>query len=58
VTETTQKEGDYDFNIIPTNKINISWDGTHVHVDDEILKIKKEQELKIELLKGALEFYV
>lgn len=58
INRVNGKEGNYDFNIIPTNRVNISWDGTHVHVDDEILKIKKEQELKIELLAGALEFYV
>jgi diacylglycerol kinase (ATP) len=52
------KEEQFDFKTIPAQDITISWNGTHVHVDDEILKIDKEEELKIELLAGALDFYV
>ncbi|MBA2498611.1 MAG: NAD(+)/NADH kinase [Chitinophagaceae bacterium] len=44
------------FQTIKAKSVSISWDGTHVHVDDEILKIEKEAPMKIELLKEALEF--
>jgi len=52
------KEEKFSFKTIKANCVNISWDGTHVHVDDEILKIEKEAPMKVELLKEALEFLV
>ncbi len=52
------KEEKFSFQTIPAKSIKVSWDGTHVHVDDEILKIEKEAPMKVELLKDALEFLV
>lgn len=47
-----------DFTIVRGKKIVIAWDGTHVHVDDEVVKIKKEQAVEIEIKEGLLEFLV
>jgi diacylglycerol kinase (ATP) len=47
-----------DFTTIRAKKIVIAWDGTHVHVDDEVVKIKKTQEVEIEIKEGLLEFLV
>ena len=38
--------------------ITISWDGTHVHADDEVLKIKDKTEVNIEVKPGLLYFLV
>jgi diacylglycerol kinase family enzyme len=51
-------EEDYDFHSITGKNIRISWEGTHVHVDDEVVKLKKSSEVKIELKEGLLEFLV
>jgi diacylglycerol kinase family enzyme len=48
----------YTFYQLKAKDINISWDGTHVHVDDEIVKLEKEEKIKIELREGLLEFLV
>jgi diacylglycerol kinase family enzyme len=48
----------YTFNHVKSKNINISWEGTHVHVDDEIIKIEKGKEIEIELREGLLEFLV
>lgn len=49
-------EASYDFDTIKGKEIDISWDGTHVHADDEVVKINKEEKVKIELRLGLLEF--
>jgi diacylglycerol kinase family enzyme len=41
-----------------SDKISINWDGTHVHIDDEIIKLDDDQNVKIELKEGVLEFLV
>ena len=48
----------YSFQQLKAKNISISWEGTHVHVDDEIVKIEKYHEIEIELRKGLLEFLV
>jgi diacylglycerol kinase family enzyme len=48
----------YDYSTIQAKEVIISWDGTHVHVDDEVLKIKKDMEVKVEMKEGLLEFLV
>lgn len=48
----------FDFTHFRGKNISLSWEGTHMHVDDEIIKIKKEQEVKIELKEGLLQFLV
>jgi diacylglycerol kinase family enzyme len=51
-------ESTYTFHQFKAKEISISWDGTHMHVDDEMIKIDKGVEIKIELRKGLLEFMV
>ncbi|MCU7550671.1 diacylglycerol kinase family protein [Chitinophagaceae bacterium LB-8] len=51
-------EEDYDFHSITGKNIRISWHGTHVHVDDEVVKLKESSEIKIELKQSLLEFLV
>ena len=49
-------EETFAFTGIKGKEINISWEGTHVHVDDELLKIGKSDKIKISLKEGLLEF--
>ncbi len=55
-----RKEGfhSHPFKTIKGKEILISWEGTHVHVDDSTVKIPKLQEVKIEIREGLLEFLV
>jgi diacylglycerol kinase family enzyme len=48
----------YTFHQLKAKKINIRWEGTHVHVDDEIIKINKDEAIDIDLREGLLEFLV
>lgn len=52
------QEVDYDFSGVHARDVKISWDGTHVHVDDEVLKLEKNHKVEIELKEGLLEFLV
>src|SRR4029079_8035884 len=51
-------ESPYTFHQFKAKEITISWEGTHMHVDDEIIKIDKGVEIEIEMRKGLLEFMV
>jgi diacylglycerol kinase (ATP) len=51
------KEEDYAFESIRGKKIEIQWDGRHVHVDDKVFKTKKGKALQIEVKAGVLEFF-
>jgi diacylglycerol kinase (ATP) len=44
------------FNILKAKKLEISWDGTHLHVDDERITLKKPEKIKIVLQEGMMEF--
>lgn len=46
----------YQFYTLKGKRISISWEGTHLHVDDELLKIDKEKTVEIEVKEGALNF--
>lgn len=48
----------YVFHQLKGKNINISWEGTHVHVDDQIIRVKRFEKIGIELRKGLLEFLV
>jgi diacylglycerol kinase family enzyme len=48
----------YTFHQLKAKTITISWEGTHVHVDDEIIKIDKDEKIKMEVRAGLLEFLV
>lgn len=52
------KEEPFDFTHWQGKNITVSWEGTHVHVDDEVIKIKKEQEITVEIKEGLLQFLV
>ena len=52
------KEGEYDFLEVQGKKVAICWDGTHVHVDDEVVKLKKKKEIKVELKENLFRFLV
>ena len=52
------KEETYDFTEIKGKEICISWDGSHVHVDDEVIKLKKNTEITIEMREALLRFLV
>lgn len=49
-------EETYQFHTLKAKKLSISWDGTHVHADDELLKLEKEAKVSIEIKEGALQF--
>jgi diacylglycerol kinase family enzyme len=51
-------ESPYTFHQLKAKEITISWQGSHMHVDDEVIKIEKGVEIEIELRKGLLEFMV
>ena len=51
-------EETFKFTAVKGKEIEISWEGTHVHVDDEIFKIGKADNIKINLKEGLLEFLV
>jgi diacylglycerol kinase family enzyme len=51
-------EETYQFHTLKAKKVNINWEGTHVHLDDKIAKIEKSAPVKIELKAGVLEFLV
>lgn len=46
------------FNILKAKNLQISCDADKLHVDDELIALKKPIDLKIELLEGVLEFLV
>ncbi|MBL7736553.1 MAG: hypothetical protein JNL51_13925 [Chitinophagaceae bacterium] len=51
------EESPYAFTCIPAKKINISWEGSHLHVDDELIKTYKGKNIRIDLREGALNFF-
>jgi diacylglycerol kinase family enzyme len=48
----------YTFRQLKGRNIKISWEGTHVHADDEVIKTEKNEKIKIELREGLLKFLV
>lgn len=52
------EEDRFTFRSIRAEEIEIAWDGRHVHVDDEIVRLKKNAPVRIEVRKGLLEFLV
>jgi diacylglycerol kinase (ATP) len=51
-------EETYSYHTLKGKKIKISWEGTHVHVDDKAMKIGNADVIKIVLQKNALQFLV
>lgn len=52
------EEEAYKFPCIKAKKIEISWEGTHMHADDKVIRSEKNTEVTIELKEGLLEFLV
>jgi diacylglycerol kinase (ATP) len=48
----------YTFEQLKGKEIKIRWGGTHVHADDEALKLSKNEKVNIELREGLLKFLV
>jgi diacylglycerol kinase family enzyme len=46
----------FDFPLLKAKKLDILWDGKHVHVDDEYHYLDKPRKIKIELRPGVLNF--
>ena len=52
------QEEEYRYDTLRGKKIRISWEGTHVHVDGDVLKIPRRYALEIEVKEGLIEFLV
>ncbi len=50
-------EENFQFHTLKGKKIQIRWQGTRLHVDDKMLKLEKETEIKIEVKENALSFF-
>jgi diacylglycerol kinase (ATP) len=50
------KEETFDFTHFRGKSVSMRWEGTHLHVDDEVIKIKKGQEISLEIKEGLLQF--
>jgi diacylglycerol kinase (ATP) len=44
------------FNILKAKNLEIFWEGKLVHVDDEIIQLKKSKDVKIKMQEGLLKF--
>jgi diacylglycerol kinase family enzyme len=53
-----QMDVPYIFRQLKAQNINISWEGTHLHVDDEIIRVNRFEKIGIEIRKSLLEFLV
>lgn len=51
-------EDPYHFHTLKGKNIRITWEGTHVHVDDELLKIEKEKSVEIQVKEAVLDFLI
>ena len=45
------------FDLLRAKKLEISWDGTKAHVDDQVIRLEKNTPIEIELRHGLLEFF-
>ena len=52
------QEVNYQFYTMQARKVKISWQGTHAHVDDKIVKLDENEEICLEVKPGALQFLV
>lgn len=54
----TDAEVPFPFKTITASKILLQWEGTHLHVDDELIKQEKPALIQIEVNESMLEFLV
>ncbi|ANE51456.1 diacylglycerol/lipid kinase family protein [Flavisolibacter tropicus] len=52
------EERPFNYTRFQARSVAITWEGTHLHVDDEVIKMKKEQAIKIEVKEGLLPFLI
>jgi len=52
------KESQPFFNILKARKLDVFWEGKHMHVDDAYIKLEKRAEIRIELQPDGLQFLV
>ena len=52
------EEATFTFDTIKAKVVEIAWVGTHLHVDDEVVKISEKTLVRIEIKPGLLEFLV
>jgi diacylglycerol kinase (ATP) len=52
------KDEPFLYKALRAKKIKVTWSGHLLHVDDEVVKIEKAQELSIDVVQGVLEFLV
>lgn len=48
----------YQFHTLKAKSVSITWDGTHAHADDELLKLEKSVKVDIQIKEGVIEFLV
>ena len=58
IHKLTDGDDPYQFHTLKGKNITIRWDGTRLHVDDEMVKLERETEVSIELKAGALQFLI
>lgn len=46
------------FNVLKAKNLDIFWEGTNMHIDDEIVELKKPQDIRVKLQEGLLRFAV
>jgi diacylglycerol kinase (ATP) len=51
-------EEKFESSILKGKNIRIAWEGTHIHVDGDVVKTNKAKEVRIELMEGLVEFLV
>ena len=52
------REKPFGFTTLKAKHLEIFWDGEDAHVDDQYVQLKKNTDVRIELLHGLLEFFV
>jgi diacylglycerol kinase (ATP) len=50
------RETDFGFRSVQGKRVSVSWQGTHAHADDELLKLKAGAEVNLEIKPSFLEF--
>jgi diacylglycerol kinase family enzyme len=52
------KDEPFFYQALKAKKIKVTWNGHLIHVDDQLIKIEKSEEISIELVQGVLDFLV
>lgn len=52
------KEGKIDAQVIKAKNVTLQWEGKLAHIDDNLIFMEGGQKLKIEMLKGVLDFLI